>query len=165
MQKKHLLSLVLGILFILIGITIIPVGLYCSTYFYKNFPEVRFENIIQQDDDILEPSEERGFFESIMSIVGAGLDRLITKMSNIIQEQKQLRDGYNKSFYTIQTEIKYVMKMQAVYLIVTTIIISIFFIIFGVICLAFHALLIYQSKTYLLEEKIRNEIAIRGGKI
>lgn len=157
MHKKHLLSLLLGILLILIGTTIIPVGLYYSDYLRNGFPEVNFEAQIQQHN-MFESRGEPGVFESIISIVG--LDKVFAKIDDIIEEQRQLRNGYTSGFYDIQAEIKYIMQMQSIYLIVTTIIISIFFIVFGVICLAFHALLIHQSKIYLLEESIKNEIAI-----
>ncbi len=162
MQRKHLFSLILGILFIVIGISIISIGLYCSDYLSSNFPEIN-NNEIQYTPDILEPVEERSFFESIASKFG--LDKLVTKIDSIIQEQKKMHDGYNKSFFNIQSEIKYIMKMQIIYLIVTSVIIGVVFIVFGSICLGFHSLLVYQNKIYLSEESIRNEITIyRGGK-
>ena len=160
MRKKHLLSLILGIVFIFLGLSIIPVGIYCSNYIYSNFPEVRFD-ISKQESDYCLDSEEQGFWESVVSKIG--LDKLANKMDNILQDQKKIREGYNDSFYNIQAEIKYVMKMQFIYLVSTAIIISIIFIIFGSICLAIHSLLVYQNKTYLLEESIKNEIVVYRG--
>ena len=64
MHKKHLLSLLLGILLILIGTTIIPVGLYYSDYLRNSFPEVNFEAQIQQHN-MFESRGEPGVFESI----------------------------------------------------------------------------------------------------
>lgn len=157
MQKRHLTSLILGIVFILLGLSIIPIGIYYSDYVYENFPEVRFD-VEEQDSDYNLYSEEQGFWKSFAS--KTGLDKLASKVDDILQEQKRVRKGYNDSFYNIQSEIKYVLKMQSMYLVVTAVMISIIFIIFGAICLAIHCLLVYQNKTYLLEESIKNEIFI-----
>lgn len=157
MQKRHWLSFGLGIVFILLGLSIIPTGIYYSDYVYENFPEVRFD-VEDQDSDYDLYSEEQGVWKSFAS--KTGLDKLANKVDGILQEQKRVRKGYNDSFYNIQSEIKYVLKMQSMYLVVTAVMISIIFIIFGAICLAIHYLLVYQSKTYLLEESIKKEILI-----
>lgn len=161
MLKKHLFSLILGIVLIVIGVFTVPIGLYCSSYLSSNFPEVNFYNESQDSSDVFVSIEEQGFFKSLVSKLG--LEKLLTKLDNIIEAQKKIHAGYNESFYSIQAEIKYVMKMQAIYIIVTSIIVSIVFIVFGSICLVFHALLVYQGKSYLLGESIRNEIIVYRG--
>ena len=52
MLKKHLFSLILGIVLIVIGIFTVPIGLYCSSYLSSNFPEVNFYNESQDSSDV-----------------------------------------------------------------------------------------------------------------
>jgi len=157
MYKKHLVSLIFGIILILIGISIIPIGIYCSKYVIDKFPEISFM-LETSDSEKQNISEDQGLLQTIVSKLG--LDKLVDKMDDIIQDQKKMREGYNQSFYNIQAEIKYVLKMQAVYIIITSIIISLIFIIFGSLSLTFHVILVNQNKTYMLEESIKNEIVV-----
>ena len=156
MDKKHFFSLVLGIILIVLGLSIIPVGIYYSNCILDNFPEISFDSENYNDDFSYEYYEEKGLLESIASKIG--FDKVMNKVDSILQNQKKLKQGYNESFYSIQAEIKYVMKMQIVYLVVTASIVSIVFIFFGIICIVIHKMLVYQSKTYLLEENIRKDI-------
>ena len=156
MNNKHFFSLVLGIILIFLGLSIIPAGIYYSNYILDNFPEVSFDYESNNDDFSYEYYEEKGLLESIASKIG--IDKAMNKINDILENQKKLKQGYNESFYSIQAEIKYVMKMQIVYLVVTAGIVSIVFIFFGIICIVIHKMLVYQSKTYLLEENIRKDI-------
>ena len=156
MNNKHFFSLVLGIILIFLGLSIIPAGIYYSNYILDNFPEVSFDYKSHNDDFSYEYYEEKGLLESIASKIG--IDKAMNKINDILENQKKLKQGYNESFYSIQAEIKYVMKMQIVYLVVTAGIVSIVFIFFGIICIVIHKMLVYQSKTYLLEENIRKDI-------
>ncbi|MDO5774628.1 MAG: hypothetical protein Q4P16_10000 [Spirochaetales bacterium] len=122
----------------------------------KHFPEVSFDYESHNDDFLYEYYEEKGFLESIASKIG--IDKAMNKINDILENQKKLKQDYNESFYSIQAEIKYVMKMQIVYLAVTAGIVSVVFIFFGIICIVIHKMLVYQSKTYLLEESIRKDI-------
>lgn len=158
MDNKHFFSLVLGIILILLGLTIIPVGIYYSNYILENFPEVNFDYENYNDDFSYEYREEKGLLESIASKIG--FDKVMDKIDGILQSQKKLKQGYNESFYSIQAEIKYVMRMQIVYLAVTACIVSVVFIFFGIICIVIHKMLVYQTKTYLLEESIKKDILI-----
>ncbi len=156
MDKKHFFSLVLGIILIVLGLSIIPAGIYYSNYILDNFPEINFDSESYNDDFSYEYYEEKDLLESIASKIG--FEKVMNKIDGILQNQKKLKQGYNESFYSIQAEIKYVMKMQIVYLVVTASIVSIVFIFFGIICIVIHKMLVYQSKTYLLEENIRKDI-------
>ena len=156
MNNKHFFSLVLGIILIFLGLSIIPAGIYYSNYILDNFPEVSFDYESHNDDFSYEYYEEKGLLESIASKIG--IDKAMNKINDILENQKKLKQGYNESFYSIQAEIKYVMKMQIVYLVVTAGIVSIVFIFVGIICIVIHKMLVYQSKTYLLEENIRKDI-------
>lgn len=156
MNNKHFFSLVLGIILILLGLGVIPVGIYYSNHILRHFPEVSFENY--NDDFSYEYREEKGLLESIASKIG--IDKAMNKINDILENQKKLKQGYNESFYIIQAEIKYVMRMQIVYLAATAGIVSVVFIFFGIICIVVHKMLVYQTKTYLLEESIKKDILI-----
>ena len=156
MNNKHFFSLVLGIILILLGLGVIPVGIYYSNHILRHFPEVSFENY--NDDFSYEYREEKGLLESIASKIG--IDKAMNKINDILENQKKLKQGYNESFYIIQAEIKYVMRMQIVYLVATAGIVSVVFIFFGILCIVVHKMLVYQTKTYLLEESIKKDILI-----
>ena len=158
MNSKHFFSLVLGIILILLGLSIIPVGIYYSNYILDNFPEISFDYENYDDDFSYEYREEKGLLESIASKIG--IDKAMNKINDILENQKKLKQGYNESFYSIQAEIKYVMRMQIVYLAATAGIVSVVFIFFGIICIVIHKMLVYQTKTYLLEESIKKDILI-----
>ena len=143
---------------ILLGLSIIPVGIYYSNYILDNFPEISFDYENYDDDFSYEYREEKGLLESIASKIG--IDKAMNKINDILENQKKLKQGYNESFYSIQAEIKYVMRMQIVYLAATAGIVSVVFIFFGIICIVIHKMLVYQTKTYLLEESIKKDILI-----